>query len=159
MNLSTVSKPNHQGGFMKTKSIVYLASILVMAAVAAPIHVAQARPKVKAKIHQQRSEKQSRANFGGIVSREAKLWKTAPKPGYRNFGAWVSSQRKHKNGPKTRVSPPCDVAVPTVPFVPTVPSEPSAPIDVAVPTIPTTNIGPIMPPISTEPAPDGGMGT
>ncbi|HCM39748.1 MAG TPA: hypothetical protein DIS93_07240, partial [Bdellovibrionales bacterium] len=55
-------------------------------------------------------------NFGGIVSPQAKTWKSAPIPGYRNFGDWVSSQRKHKKAPaipKVKPTKPKPTPAPT----------------------------------------------
>ncbi|OFZ52961.1 MAG: hypothetical protein A2428_08420 [Bdellovibrionales bacterium RIFOXYC1_FULL_54_43] len=60
-------------------------------------------------------------NFGKIVSNEAKVFRTEPVPGYRNFGQWVSSQRRHqpnrtRNGP-TKV-PTGSPVIPTAPVPP-----------------------------------------
>lgn len=42
--------------------------------------------------------KQSR--FGAVVSEQAKVFRESPFPGFRNFGEWVSSQRRHPKRPK-----------------------------------------------------------
>lgn len=142
---------------MNSKQIVFVATVVALTALTVPNNLAQAGPKAKVN-RVGHSFRQTKANFGGIVSREAKIWKTAPKPGFRNFGDWVSSQRKHKhkrNAPEIpRGDSPVTPTVPTTPVdvaIPTVPTSPS------VPTYPTD--GTLVPPTTTFPSPYGGMGT
>ena len=110
---------------------------LALSVTIVPFQLVQAVPHHKIKNGTINSVARHPGNFGGIVSPKAKVWKTNPEPGFRNFGDWVSSQRKHKRIPTAGpVKPPC----PKKPMKPKIPKNPNIPIPTPKPTATTPTI-------------------